>query len=98
MPSPVERLWLQTARRNIRMALLKGQLEDWDAAISWIAPVVSAPPLSSVTSEVTDLLTSLALTKPSDLRGNAAMRAAAIRRLEEAKTLIGETLVATTDR
>lgn len=98
MLSPVERLWLQNARRHVRMALLKGQLEEWDEVIDWLAPIVSAPDLTEVTSEVTNLLTSLALTKPSQLRGNAAMRAAAIRRLKEAKTFIDDTLVATTDQ
>lgn len=95
--TPAERQWLQNARRHIRHALVKSEIGDWDAVISWIAPLTRSTIVTSVTLEVTSLLASLATTEPASLRSNAAMRAAALRRLEETKSLIGELLVATTD-
>lgn len=98
MMTPIERQWMQDARRRIRLALTKIEIGDWDAAVDHIKSVVRSTLVTPDTLEVTSLLTSFASSEPSELRRNAAMRAAAIRRLEETKTFIGETLVATTDR
>lgn len=98
MLTTTERRWLQEARRHIRLALVQSEYGDWDATIEWTAAAIRSPLTTENTSEVISLLTSLASAKASQLRSNAAMRAAAIRRLEETKTLIGELLVATTDR
>ena len=95
--TPLERRWLQEVRRYIRLALAKSEYGFWDEAIECTAAAVRNPLTTENTSEVINLLTSLATAKASHLRSNAAMRAAAIRRLEETKTLIGELLVATTD-
>jgi hypothetical protein len=92
-----ERQWLQETRRHIRIALVKAELGDWDAVITVLRPIVQTTATNNITPEVTNLLASLTAAEPLDLRSNAAMRAAAIRRLEETKTLIGELLVATTD-
>lgn len=96
--SMTERQWLQNARFFIRMALVKAEIGDWDTVVSQADRIVRSPLLNEATMEVANLLASLAATKPSDLRSNAAMRAAATRRLEETKSFIGATLVATTDR
>lgn len=96
--TPSERRWLQEARRYIRLAIVKSEYGDWDAVVEWTAAAVRTPRITEHTSEVIDLLSSLAVSKPADFRTNAGMRAAAIRRLEDTKTLIGELLVATTDR
>lgn len=96
--TPTERRWLQDARRHIRVALVKAEIGDWDTAVLYAAQVVRMEPFAPHLTEVVNMLASLATTEPSQLRSNAAMRAAAVRRLEETKTLIGETLVATTDR
>ena len=77
---------------------MKSEYGDWDAVIEWTAAATRSPLVTENTSEVINLLASLAVSKPEDLRRNAGMRAAAIRRLEETKALIGETLVTTTDR
>lgn len=95
--TPTERQWMQDARRAIRFALVKIEIGDWDAAIGALKGVVRSTLVTKATIEVTSLLASLASSEPSDFRSNAAMRAAALRRLEEAKTYIGDTLVATTD-
>lgn len=95
--TPSERRWLQEARRCIRLAIVKSEYGDWDTVVEWTASAIRDPLVTSNTSEVIDLLSSLAVSKPSDFRTNAGMRAAAIRRLEETKFLIGELLVATTD-
>lgn len=91
-----ERQWLQETRRHIRIALVKAELGDWDAVITVLRPIVQTT-ATNATLEVTNLLASLTASTPSHLRSNAEMRAAAIRRLEETKALIGELLVATTD-
>jgi len=96
--TPSERAWLQDARRHIRLALVKSEIGDWDTVVFYAAQVVRMKPFAPRLTEVTNMLASLATTEPPQLRSNAAMRAAAIRRLEETKTLIGEILVATTDR
>jgi hypothetical protein len=95
--TPLERWWLQGARRAIRLAIVKVEYGDWHAAVSWVQSVVNAPLVTSNTSEVIDLLTSSAVADPKLFISNAAMRAAFSRRLEETKTLIGNLLVATTD-
>lgn len=95
--TPTERQWMQDARRVIRFALVKIEIGDWDAAIDALKGVVRSTLVTKATIEVTSLLASIASSEPSDFRSNAAMRAAALRRLEEAKTYIGDTLVATTD-
>ena len=92
--TPTERQWLQIARRDIRLALVKAEIGDWDAVVSCVHPYSRAVPSGAVPIEVSNLLASLGTSNPSDLRGSAAMRAAAIRRLEETKVLIGESLVA----
>ena len=93
-----ERKWMQDARRAIRFALVKIEIGDWDTAIIHIKGVARSTLVTKNTLEVTNLLASLAASEPSDFRSNVAMRAAAVRRLEEAKLQIGEALVATTDR
>lgn len=97
MLTMVERQWMQDARRAIRFALVKIEIGDWDSAISHIKGVVRSTLVTKATLEVTNLLASFAASEPAEFRKNAAMRAAAIRRLEEAKAYIGDTLVATTD-
>lgn len=94
--TPSERQWLQDARRFIRIALVKTEIGDWDTVVATVGNVARRPGPPNI--EVVNLLASLANANASDFRGNAAMRAAAIRRLEETKSFIGETLVATTDR
>lgn len=96
--TPTERQWMQDARRHIRIALAKIEIGDWDAAIGHVKSVVRSTLVTPDTLEVTNLLASFASSEPSELRRNAAMRAAATRRLEETKTFIGDILVATTDR
>jgi hypothetical protein len=98
MLTPSERQWMQDARRAIRFALTKIEIGDWDSVVGHIKGVVRSTLVTKDTLEVTNLLASIASSEPSDFRRNAAMRAAALRRLEEAKTYIGDTLVATTDR
>ena len=90
---------LREIRRGIRLALVHAELHHWDEVISICLGIYSqhASGGGEVTFEVRNLLASLANTTPSDLRRNAAMRAAAVRRLEETKTLIGESLVTITD-
>lgn len=95
--TPTERSWLQDARRHIRVALVKSEIGDWDVVIFHATQVVRMEPFAPHLIEVANMLASLATAEPSQLRSNAAMRAAAVRRLEETKTLIGEILVATTD-
>lgn len=95
--TPSERQWLQDARRFVRIAIVKAEYGDWDAAVAAMGNVARRPSLVTPgTIEVINMLASFASTKPSDLRGNAAMRAAAIRRLEETKVFIGDALTATT--
>ena len=96
----LERQWMQEARRSIRSALVSATNQNWDEVVACAASLARYPTgyLHDTILEVKDLLTSLATARSQDLRGNAAMRAAAITRLEEVKSLIGETLVATTDR
>lgn len=98
MLTMTERQWLQETRRSIRIALVKAEIGDWDTVITLLRPIVRVTTVTDATLEVTHLLASLAASEPSDLRRNVGMRAAAVRRLEEAKAQIGETLVATTDR
>lgn len=93
-----ERQWMQDARRSIRIALTKVEIGDWPTATEVIKGVVRSTLVTKATLEVTNLLASFASSEPSDYRKNAAMRAAALRRLEEAKALIGDILVATTGR
>lgn len=95
--TPSERQWLQDARRFVRIAIVKAEIGDWDAAVVAMGNVADRPSLGTPdTIEVGNMLASFANTKPSDLRSNAAMRAAAIRRLEETKVFIGDALTATT--
>lgn len=96
--TPTERQWMQDARRAIRFALVKIEIGDWHTAVDHIKGVVRSTLVTPDTLEVTNLLASFACSEPSDFRTNAAMRAAATRRLEEAKIYIGDILVATTDR
>ncbi len=98
MLTMTERQWMQDARRAIRFALTKIEIGDWNSAVDHIKSVVRSTLVTKATLEVTNLLASFATSEPSEFRRNAAMRAAAIRRLEEAKAYIGDTLVATTDR
>ena len=98
MRTMVERRWMQDARRTIRIALTKVEIGDWDSVVSYAKSVVRSTLVTKTTLEVTNVLASIAASEPSDFRRNAAMRAAAQRRLEEAKAYIGDTLVATTDR
>lgn len=96
--TPSERAWLQDARRSIRLAMVKSEIGDWDTVVTAIGNVARRPTLvTPATIEVINMLSSIAVTQPSDLRSNAAMRAAVTRRLEETKVFIGEFLVATTD-
>lgn len=96
----LERQWLMEARRSIRAALVSATNQNWDDVVACAVGLARYPTgyLNDTILEVKDLLTSLALTSPKDLRSNPSMRAAAVKRLEEVKSLIGETLVATTDR
>lgn len=88
---------MQDARRSIRLALVKSEYGDWDTVVTAIGNVTRRPSLVTTdTIEVINMLASIGVTEPSHLRTNAAMRAATIRRLEEAKTFIGEVLTATT--
>jgi hypothetical protein len=96
--TPSERQWLQDARRTIRYALRQVMVDDWDAAIANAKGVVRSTIVTDCTLEVTHLLASFAHSNPTDYRANAAMRAAAIRRLKETKDYIGKTLAATTGR
>lgn len=93
-----ERQWMQDARRHIRIALTKVEIGDWHTAVEVVKSVVRSTLVTKATLEVTNLLASFASSNPSDFRSNAAMRAAALRRLEETKSFIGDILVATTDR
>jgi len=95
----LERQWLQEARRSVRAALVSADIQEWDNVVLQAAGLSRYPTGYGHPKilEVKDLLTSLGRASHQDLRSNAAMRAAAIRRLEEVKTLIGEALVATTD-
>lgn len=95
----VDRCWLQDARRSIRLALLRASLNDWEAVVASASNIHRNTTSSDATViEVRNLLASLATTAPSHLKTNRAMREAAKRRLNDAILLIGETLVATTDR
>ena len=97
--TPSNRSWLQEARRDIRSALLYAERHDWNTCVSTVASIWRRlSDTSEVTIEVKNMLASLAVTDPSELKKSAAMRAAAVRRLEEVKSFIGESLVATTDR
>lgn len=98
MLTTLERRWLQDARRSVRLALVKTEIGDWDTVVACIKTIVRTTLVTNATLEVTNLLASLASSNPSELRGNASMRAASIRRLEETKSFIGDILVATTDR
>lgn len=95
----LERQWLQEARRSVRTALVAADIQDWETVVLHAAGLSRYPTGYDHPKilEVKDLLTSLGHAKPQELRSNAAMRAAAITRLEEVKVLIGEALVATTD-
>lgn len=92
--TPLEKTWLQNARRDIRYALDHAKHGNWEAVIHSVGAAGNIPaPAGSVILEVSNLLASIRVSRPSDFRGSAAMRGAAIRRLEEAKILIGSSLV-----
>lgn len=91
--TPSERAWLQEARRNIWMALTKAEYGDWNSVVAIASSIHRHPDASGEGFEVQSLLASLATSNVTDLRSSAAMRAAAVRRLNDAKTFIGSTLV-----
>lgn len=92
-----QRDWLQSVRRSIRLALLDLEFERFDTAfIALRARFLDEVPVTEVTSEVKNLIASLATSDP-DLMNNPAARQAAVRRLNETKHFITESLLATTE-
>lgn len=90
-----ERQRLREAQTIIRFALLMAERRDWSTVVSIVANTCSMIGDEPVYGEVRNMLASLAVASPGALAGNRAMQLAAIRRLEETKHLIGETLIAT---
>jgi len=95
-----ERQWMTDTRRTIRLAIVAAEANRWAIVTSCAKSIkLDAERYHhDKIMETKDLISSLAAVSPSEFENNIAMRASAIRRLDEIKTLLGEALVATTDR
>jgi hypothetical protein len=91
------RRWLADVRRAIRQALLDMEFGRVDTAmLSLKEHYRDEVIITDSTYEVKNMIASLASVDPADLKKNPAMRAAAVRRLNETKQYIGEALLADT--
>lgn len=92
--TPTQRDWLRSVRRSVREAALHLDYQRYDVAFAGLRErFLEEVPASEVTSEVKNMIASLATAGP-DLMDNIAARRAAVRRLDETNHFITESLLA----